>query len=116
MTVVGADYDGTVAAARADADTNEDALLVQDTAWPGYEEIPAWIVVGYETLFAELDAQFLQAGAPVPVVLKNDSCTASDRMHFRGMRICLCLATLLGIFLSVEFRVRASSEGQKAQF
>ena len=32
-------------------------LLVQDTAWPGYEEVPAWIVEGYATLFAEIDAQ-----------------------------------------------------------
>jgi diaminopropionate ammonia-lyase len=67
VTVVGADYDGAVAAARADAD--DGAVLVQDTAWPGYEEIPAWIVAGYETLFAELDAQLLQAGAPVPALV-----------------------------------------------
>ncbi len=69
VTVVGADYDGAVAAARADADANDGAVLVQDTAWPGYEEIPAWIVAGYETLFAELDAQLLQSGAPVPALV-----------------------------------------------
>jgi hypothetical protein len=46
-----------------------DALLVQDTAWPGYELIPAWTVAGYETLFAELDAQLLQAGARVPALV-----------------------------------------------
>jgi diaminopropionate ammonia-lyase len=69
VTVVGADYDGAVAAARADADANDGAVLVQDTSWPGYEEIPAWIVAGYETLFAELDAQLLQAGAPVPALV-----------------------------------------------
>lgn len=69
VTVVDDDYDATVAAARADADADEGALLVQDTAWPGYEEVPAWIVAGYETLFAELDAQLLQAGAAVPVLV-----------------------------------------------
>jgi len=69
VTVVDDDYDGTVAAARADADTDEGAVLVQDTAWPGYEEVPAWIVAGYETLFAELDAQLLQVGAPVPALV-----------------------------------------------
>jgi diaminopropionate ammonia-lyase len=69
VTVVDDDYDATVAAARADADANESALLVQDTAWPGYEEVPAWIVAGYETLFAELDAQLLQAGAAVPALV-----------------------------------------------
>ena len=25
-------------------------MLVQDTAWPGYEEIPHWIMQGYTTL------------------------------------------------------------------
>ena len=30
-------------------------VLVQDTAWPGYEEIPGWIVDGYDTLFTEID-------------------------------------------------------------
>ena len=49
-------YDAAVAAAIADAQ-QAGALLVQDTAWPGYEEIPAWIVAGYTTLFAELDEQ-----------------------------------------------------------
>ena len=69
VTVVGDDYDAAVAAARADAAADGAALLVQDTGWPGYEEVPAWIVAGYETLFAELDAQLLQAGAPVPALV-----------------------------------------------
>jgi diaminopropionate ammonia-lyase len=34
-----------------------DSALVQDTAWPGYEQVPGWIVEGYSTLFAEIDAQ-----------------------------------------------------------
>lgn len=46
-------------------------ILVQDTAWPGYEEIPAWIMQGYTTLADEAAEQlngeipthlFLQAG------------------------------------------------------
>ncbi|WP_426502036.1 pyridoxal-phosphate dependent enzyme [Dactylosporangium sp. McL0621] len=47
------DYDTAVRAA-AEA---PGGLLVQDTAWAGYEEIPAWIVDGYSTLFAEIDEQ-----------------------------------------------------------
>ena len=49
-------YDEAVTAAIADAE-QAGALLLQDTAWPGYEQIPAWIVEGYTTLFAELDEQ-----------------------------------------------------------
>jgi diaminopropionate ammonia-lyase len=32
-------------------------VLVQDTAWVGYETIPRWIVDGYDTLFVEIDEQ-----------------------------------------------------------
>jgi diaminopropionate ammonia-lyase len=32
-----------------------DALLIQDTAWPGYETVPAWVVEGYSTIGAEID-------------------------------------------------------------
>jgi len=38
-------------------------LVVQDTAWDAYEQIPRWIVDGYSTLFAETDAQLAAAGA-----------------------------------------------------
>ena len=73
LTVVDADYDGAVMAARADVDAaapggNEAAgggaggMLIQDTAWDGHEQVPSWIVAGYETLFAEIDAQLAAAG------------------------------------------------------
>ncbi|MFF2847969.1 diaminopropionate ammonia-lyase [Streptomyces sp. NPDC058001] len=42
------------------------SILVQDTAWPGYERIPGWIVEGYCTLFAEVDAQLAAEGAGSP--------------------------------------------------
>ncbi len=50
-------YDDVVRAA-ASSTTNRPAdILIQDTAWPGYEEIPQWIVDGYSTMFGEIDAQ-----------------------------------------------------------
>jgi diaminopropionate ammonia-lyase len=64
----GGDYDAAVALARGDADVSG-ALLVQDTAWPGYEEIPAWIVQGYTTLFGEVDEQLDSLGRRPDVVL-----------------------------------------------
>ena len=45
------------------------ALLVQDTAWPGYEQIPAWIVHGYTTLFGEIDDQLDALGRRPDAVL-----------------------------------------------
>lgn len=65
-------YDDTVRLASLKAKENG-CVLVQDTAWDGYEEIPAWIMQGYLTIIdealeqiAEVEDQpthvFLQAG------------------------------------------------------
>lgn len=62
VTKVAGDYDEAVRRA-AEAARGADAILVQDTAWPGYEEIPGWIVEGYSTLCAETDEQLAAAGA-----------------------------------------------------
>ena len=59
-------YDAIVAAAAAytDAGPAEGAerLLIQDTAWEGYEEIPQWIVDGYSTLLVEAEQQLAELG------------------------------------------------------
>jgi diaminopropionate ammonia-lyase len=49
-------YDDAVRRA-AEAAAAPGAVLIQDTAWPGYEEIPGWIVEGYSTMCAEIDEQ-----------------------------------------------------------
>ena len=63
-------YDDTVAFAARQAEKNG-WVLVQDTAWEGYEEFPTWIMQGYMTLGLEAVEQlggrkpthiFLQAG------------------------------------------------------
>lgn len=56
------DYDQTVRAAAgyATEPTAADGpgrALVQDTAWEGYEQVPQWIVDGYQTLLAEVDEE-----------------------------------------------------------
>lgn len=43
------------------AASGDGALLIQDMGWPGYERIPAWIVEGYLTMFAEVDEQLAAA-------------------------------------------------------
>ncbi|MGH8828234.1 MAG: pyridoxal-phosphate dependent enzyme [Jiangellaceae bacterium] len=50
-------YDDTVRTAAAFAAESRDRALVQDTAWEGYTEVPAWIVDGYRTLLEEVDEQ-----------------------------------------------------------
>ena len=63
-------YDDTVAFAARQAE-EKGWVLIQDTAWEGYEEIPTWIMQGYMTLGLEAVEQlggrkpthiFLQAG------------------------------------------------------
>ncbi len=63
-------YDGAVAHANEMAEKNG-WIMVQDTAWEGYEDIPVWIMQGYETMALESYQQmngmkpthiFLQAG------------------------------------------------------
>ena len=46
------------------------ALLVQDMAWSGYEQIPAWIVEGYTTMAAGIDEALATHGfAPDLIVV-----------------------------------------------
>ena len=40
--------------------------MVQDTAWPGYEKIPAWIMQGYGTFFSESLEQMAADGTDRP--------------------------------------------------
>ena len=65
VTHVAGSYDEAVRRA-AKAARGPGAVLVQDTAWGGYEEVPGWIVEGYSTLFEEIDAQLDQARASRP--------------------------------------------------
>jgi diaminopropionate ammonia-lyase len=65
VTEITGSYDDAVRLA-AKAAREPDAELVQDAGWPGYEEVPSWIVDGYSTLFAEVDEQLADAGAAGP--------------------------------------------------
>jgi diaminopropionate ammonia-lyase len=56
VTRVNGTYDQAVQRAAAYAAARPDAELIQDLAWPGYEEVPGWIVEGYATLLHEIDA------------------------------------------------------------
>ncbi|MFF3490173.1 pyridoxal-phosphate dependent enzyme [Streptomyces sp. NPDC002795] len=66
VTEVQGTFDASVRRAAEVAEA-PDAVLVQDTAWPGYERIPGWIVEGYSTLCAEVDEQLAdRAGVEGP--------------------------------------------------
>lgn len=50
-------YEDAIATANEQANADERGILVQDTAFEGYEEIPGWIVQGYGTMLREIDEQ-----------------------------------------------------------
>ncbi len=55
VTIVAGTYDDAVE--RAAACVGPGVILVSDHGWPGFEEIPAWVAEGYETIFLEIEQQ-----------------------------------------------------------
>ncbi|WP_433514791.1 diaminopropionate ammonia-lyase [Nonomuraea sp. CA-143628] len=88
ITRVPGSYDDAVRQAAEAAGTAADAILIQDTAWPGYETIPGWIVEGYSTLCVEIDEQLAAAGATAPglvaVPVGVGSLAQAVVTHYRG--------------------------------
>ena len=65
-TIEEENYDECVRMANAMAEKTENGVMVQDTAWDGYEEIPAWIMQGYGTMAMEADDQLHEDGCEAP--------------------------------------------------
>jgi diaminopropionate ammonia-lyase len=55
VSVVEGDYDDTIR--RSAQEAGERCLVIDDTSWPGYEDIPRFVIEGYSTIFAEVDGQ-----------------------------------------------------------
>lgn len=63
VTIEDMNYDECVRLAASEAEKTPRGIIVQDTAWDGYEEIPTWIMQGYGTLATEADEQLAADGA-----------------------------------------------------
>lgn len=59
-------YDDCVRLAAKEASETERGVIIQDTAWDGYEEIPAWIMQGYATMAMEAGQQLTAYGCDRP--------------------------------------------------
>jgi diaminopropionate ammonia-lyase len=66
VTVIDGTYDDAVRASAALA--TDDVLVVSDTSWEGYTEVPRTVIDGYATIFAEIDEQLASAPPEVVVV------------------------------------------------
>lgn len=85
VEVVDGTYDDAIAASAALA--SEDHLVVSDTSWPGYAEVPQWVIEGYTTIFDEVDEQLAAAGsAPLDAVVVQmgvGALAAATMAHYR---------------------------------
>ena len=66
VTIEDVNYDECVRMAAAEAESTVHGVIVQDTAWEGYEEIPSWIMQGYGTLASEAAEQLRENEANRP--------------------------------------------------
>jgi diaminopropionate ammonia-lyase len=67
VEVVDGGYDDAVAASAARA--SDDTIVVSDTSWPGYTDVPSRVIEGYETIAAETDEQI--DGPPDIVIVQS---------------------------------------------
>lgn len=66
VTIEEFNYDDCVRLAAKESQKVLRGVVVQDTAWKGYEEIPVWIMQGYGTMAAEADEQLQDLGEECP--------------------------------------------------
>ena len=64
VEVVDGTYEDAVAEAAREA--CDRCLVVSDTSWPGYEEIPHWVMEGYSTILGEIDDELTRRGEKDP--------------------------------------------------
>jgi len=64
--VVDGTYDDAVARSAEEAD--DQCLVISDTSWPGYEEVPRWVIEGYSTIFWEIEEQVAAEGVDAVVI------------------------------------------------
>ncbi len=65
-TIEEVNYDECVRMAAVAAAKTPNGVVVQDTAWEGYEEIPSWIMQGYGTMVMEASEQLAEVGVDCP--------------------------------------------------
>jgi diaminopropionate ammonia-lyase len=68
VIIVEGNYDDAVRLAAIEAEKN-DWVVISDTSWENYTEIPTWIMQGYTTMMAEAQEQFSGQGLTKPTHL-----------------------------------------------
>lgn len=88
VEIVDGTYDDAVA--RAAQEANQRCLVISDTSWPGYEEIPRWVMEGYSTIMVEIDDQLAMRGEKNPDLIAVQfgvgALAAAVVRHYRQLR------------------------------
>jgi len=86
VSVVDGGYDDAVMTSAALADDRH--LVVSDTSWPGYSDVPGWVIDGYATIALEIEEQLARARLPYPSVVALQigvgAFAAAMVRHFEG--------------------------------
>lgn len=86
VVVVRGTYDEAVARSAEEADGR--CLVISDTSWPGYEDVPRWVIDGYSTILWEVEDELarLGEGGPTLVVVQIGvgAFAAAVTRHFRS--------------------------------
>jgi diaminopropionate ammonia-lyase len=85
-TVIDGTYDDAVARSAEEASAR--CLVISDTSWPGYEDVPRWVIDGYSTIFREIEDELNARGEEpvdfVVVQLGVGALGAAAVRHYRG--------------------------------
>jgi diaminopropionate ammonia-lyase len=85
VDVVDGSYDDAV---RLSAElAGERRLVLSDTSWPGYEEVPGWVIEGYATIFDEVDEQAPAAVDVAIVPIGVGALAAAAARHYAGRAV-----------------------------
>jgi diaminopropionate ammonia-lyase len=83
--VVDGTYDEAVE--RSAREAGERCMVISDTSWPGYEDVPRWVIEGYSTIFWEIEDQLSERREAVPnlvvVQIGVGALAAAAVCHFR---------------------------------
>ena len=81
VTIEDMNYDDCVRLAASEAEHTEHGVILQDTAWDGYELIPSWIMQGYGAMAQEAVEQLPERPTHV-IVQAGVGCMASAVVGF----------------------------------
>ena len=108
--VVDGTYDEAVE--RSAREAGERCLVISDTSWPGYKDVPRWVIEGYSTIFWEIEDQLSERreDAPDLVVIQIGvgALAAAAVRHFR--RTGVGSLRMVGVEPEVSACVLASME------